>query len=130
MFVNSTIEEILELKELYALDLVQLHGDESPDFCESVRKFIPVIKTFLVGENFSLRLINDYSEVCDYFLFDTQSNQRGGSGEKFDPVLLNGYNLEKEFFFAGGIQHTDRKNLEFDFSKFIHFQFVESRKNH
>src|SRR5215213_4805076 len=85
VFVNENIETIKNAIEEYGLSYVQLHGDESPEFCQQVQKFIPVIKAIQVGAATNLdEPLEKYGNFCDYFLFDTASNQYGGSGLQFD----------------------------------------------
>jgi len=107
VFVNSTVEEIEEAITLYKLTGVQLHGDETPEFCKIFKRNYLVIKSFLVGDNFNFKILEDYKHCCDYFLFDTYNKNYGGSGEKFNWEILKSYNLEVPFFLSGGISIDD-----------------------
>lgn len=107
VFVNETIEEILRKVMLFELDAVQLHGQEKPIFCNELKKHnIEVIKAFSVGEGFEFKVLNEYEDNVDYFLFDTKGRLPGGNGITFDWKLLESYKLETPFFLSGGIGLT------------------------
>ncbi|MEM7037774.1 MAG: tryptophan synthase subunit beta, partial [Bacteroidota bacterium] len=103
----ASLDTILEKTELYGLDYVQLHGDESPGFCAAVDGFVPVIKAFRVGEGFDFEALGKYEAACSYFLFDTKGKNYGGNGTKFDWDLLNGYAGSTPFLLSGGIGPED-----------------------
>lgn len=110
VFVNSQPSYILEKVRKYQLDFVQLHGEELPDFCKNLRlKGVNIIKAFSVDENFNFSQLNNFKPWCDYFLFDTKGEQKGGNGIAFNWEILNRYDNEKPFFLAGGI---DLENAE------------------
>jgi phosphoribosylanthranilate isomerase len=114
VFVNAQPAYILEKVRKYQLDFVQLHGEESPDFCKNLRlKGVNVIKAFSVDENFNFSQLNNFKPWCDYFLFDTKGEQKGGNGIAFNWEILNRYDNEKPFFLAGGI---DLENADEAFS--------------
>jgi phosphoribosylanthranilate isomerase len=71
VFADATIEEIVETTRAAQLDLVQLHGDESPDYCDNVlaRTGRPVIKTFKASNLPDVRELSRY-RTAGYFLFD------------------------------------------------------------
>ena len=102
VLVNEPLESARELISRYHFNLVQLHGDESPEYCQELRKNARVIKTFPVMNQLPSGL-NDYMECCDFFLFDTKSDKRGGTGKSFNHSILKDYNLKKPFFLGGGI---------------------------
>ena len=106
VFVNENSEVILETAVKAKLSFVQLHGDESPAFCLELKKRnseLRIIKVFNIGADFDARVLKDYEAVCDYFLFDTKTDKRGGSGEIFDWTILQNLDLQKPFFLSGGI---------------------------
>lgn len=110
VFVNADYDEIMDVVEAYGLDVVQLHGDESPELCEELSEEVEVIKAFKVADNkVSIdELVADYDEVCDYYLFDTASSElEGGTGKQFDWKLLSKAKIEKPFFLSGGIGVDD-----------------------
>src|SRR5437762_3481344 len=88
VFVNETIDKIMKTVEEYGLDIIQLHGDETPAACRQLSDEIEVIKTFRInGETKNIEeLIPKYDDVCDYYLFDTGGNSSpfgGGREEAF-----------------------------------------------
>jgi phosphoribosylanthranilate isomerase len=110
VFVNADYDEIMQVVEDYGLDVVQLHGDESPELCEELSEDVEVIKAFKVKDSkVSIdEMVADYDEVCDYYLFDTASSEvEGGTGKQFDWKLLSKSKIEKPFFLSGGIGVDD-----------------------
>ncbi|SEW22569.1 phosphoribosylanthranilate isomerase [Chitinophaga sp. YR573] len=102
VFVDAPLEQVRRTITDYGLDMVQLHGDETPGYCASID--IPVVKAFRVRTNISWDSIQPYIAVTDYFLFDTDAgNAYGGTGIKFNWELLNNYPYEHPFFLSGGI---------------------------
>ena len=107
VFVNASEQEISQRVEKFNLDYIQLHGDETPEFCAIINNIRPVFKAFQINNNFNFNILKDYLSTCYAFLFDTSSNQYGGSGEKFDWGLLQRYNFKKPFMLSGGINDHD-----------------------
>lgn len=104
VFVNESVSEISKRVNEYSLDLVQLHGDESPDFCKQVKATgVDVIKVFHIDANVDWEQLRIYQPFTDYFLFDTKSKNYGGTGKSFNWEILNGYDLEKPYFLGGGV---------------------------
>jgi phosphoribosylanthranilate isomerase len=108
VFVNTPADEVLQMVDSCGLYLVQLHGDESPRYCEKISNYVTVVKAFRMreGENILWRA-KDYQDVCDMFLFDTEGAGYGGTGKKFNWNILKGENVRKPFFLSGGIQPED-----------------------
>jgi phosphoribosylanthranilate isomerase len=110
VFVNSNPGHILNMVKKYDLQYVQLHGNEMPDICRSIRqKGVSVIKAFSIDEKFNFAMLNNYKSFCDLFLFDTKGDNPGGNGTTFDWKLLSKYDNEKPFLLSGGI---DLENIE------------------
>ena len=110
VFVNAGYDEIMQVVEDYGLDVVQLHGNESPELCEELSEDVEVIKAFKVKDSkVSIdEMVADYDEVCDYYLFDTASSEvEGGTGKQFDWKVLSKAKIEKPFFLSGGIGVDD-----------------------
>ncbi len=111
VFVNAAFDEIMETVEDYSLDVVQLHGDESPHLCEQVSNEIETIKAFRIDDQADRPIdymLKEYDDVCDYYLFDTASkNGAGGTGKKFDWKKIADSKIEKPFFLSGGISPED-----------------------
>jgi phosphoribosylanthranilate isomerase len=134
VFVNHSIDFIAEKINQFHLDLVQLHGHESVEFCsalqnkfvgashraentnngkdgltEGLTRTIKIIKVFSIGEDFDFRQLDVYKPFVDYFLFDTKGKDLGGNGITFNWELLKKYDNEVPFFLSGGIdiQHVE-----------------------
>jgi phosphoribosylanthranilate isomerase len=104
VFVNEQPEEILRKVAKYRLNYVQLHGDESPDFCRRLRDAgCAVIKAFPVSSETDLTQTSAYEPFVDYFLFDTKGSERGGTGKRFNWSVLKAYRGNIPFLLSGGI---------------------------
>lgn len=112
VFVNESIEEILNIVQQYQLDIIQLHGDEQPQFCEQLKQHFKVSKAFGIDKQFNFDQTKAYEAYCDYFLFDTKTKLYGGSGKKFNWEILNNYKGNTPFFVAGGISLQDVEELK------------------
>jgi phosphoribosylanthranilate isomerase len=108
VFVKHDLKEVVHLAEKFDLNLLQLHGNESAAYVKELKQLlqgsdIKLMKAFGIDENFDFTLLNEYENEVDYFLFDTQTPDHGGSGKQFNWELLNGYTLNKPYFLSGGI---------------------------
>ncbi len=104
VFVNETYETIIQKIREYQLDYIQLHGDETPVFCQLFHdEKVRVIKAFRVNDDFDFDSIKQYEEHCDYFLFDAKGKDYGGNGITFNWKILNQYQGKIPFFLSGGI---------------------------
>jgi tryptophan synthase alpha subunit len=116
VFVNERKEYIQIIADRYSLDYIQLHGDESPEFCRTLQLAgLKVIKNFPVATERDLEKTELYEGTCDYFLFDTKCKTYGGSGKSFDWDILHGYNGQTPFILSGGINlYSTRALKSFD----------------
>ena len=115
VFVNAEKAEIEQMVDMYRLDSIQLHGDETPEFCNYFRSVTEVIKTISIKDKTSFENTKLYADACDLFLFDTQSEHFGGTGKTFNWQWLEAYNLDKPFYLSGGISlenFDEIKNIE------------------
>lgn len=112
VFVNEDIETVKQMIDKYLLDMVQLHGNESPEYCKELNKIIPVIKAFSIGDASDLEQTKEYQGIWGYFLFDTKTSQYGGSGQKFDWSILNSYKGKTPFLLSGGITVEDAESIK------------------
>jgi phosphoribosylanthranilate isomerase len=103
VFVNENEDNINALIDKYNFDTIQLHGNESPEFCGLFKGRGTVLKAFGINETFNFEQLSEYAGKVDYFLFDTKTVIHGGSGKSFDWALLNQYKLNIPFFLSGGI---------------------------
>lgn len=126
VFVDATIESIIEKVEKYDLDLVQLHGKESPEFCKELHglltkvdrtenaeipAFAGIVKVFSIKDHFNFDELIPYESVCDYFLFDTKGKLPGGNGYTFNWKVLKDYPSTKPYFLSGGIGLEEADNI-------------------
>ena len=113
VFVNASMETMIQTSTWYGFTHVQLHGDETPQTCEVLRtKGLQVIKAFSVADSSDLKKTAVYENCCDYFLFDTKTALSGGSGRHFDWDLLKDYSGTKPFFLSGGIGVDDAEKVK------------------
>lgn len=122
VFVDASINEISTKIKQYQLQTIQLHGNETVNFCKNVKKLgVDVIKAFSVNSEFNFNTIKEYVPFVDYFLFDTKGKLPGGNGITFDWKILEQYPFYKPFFLSGGIGKTEidaiKKFLKTDVAK-------------
>jgi len=125
VFVNESIESIVNTVVAAGLDMVQLHGDEDALYYTLLKskfnelaqekttinnKNIEVIKVFRVGD--SMPNLTPFENITDYYLFDTDSKMYGGTGAHFNWELLKGNTIGKPYFLSGGIGPNDVGGIE------------------
>lgn len=106
VFVNASLETVLDITSQGILDIVQLHGDEPSAFVERVRRKTgcPVVKAFRIRGEESLAALKAYDQA-DYLLLDAYNkNVYGGTGRAFNWELLDENRSKKPFFLAGGLK--------------------------
>lgn len=108
VFVDESYEFIKEKISKYQLDLIQLHGNETYEFCYTISDLkIPIIKSFPISTKFDFDILEDYEYVVDYFLFDSLGKNPGGNGIIFNWKSLERYKLTIPYFLSGGIGLTE-----------------------
>lgn len=116
VFVNASVDDILAHHVDYQFNLVQLHGNESPAFCEALRAQLPkdvkLIKAIPVSGVTALCATDAYSDCIDYFLFETKCAGYGGSGSQFDWRILHEYQGCVPFLLTGGIGPDDADKVK------------------
>lgn len=95
VFVDESIENVIECIKETGIDLVQLHGHESYDYIKILQQYVPVIKAFVIQDERDIDIA--LKSPADYILLD----QGKGSGKTFDWSLVP--KIERPFFLAGGI---------------------------
>lgn len=119
VFVNEIPEIVVSLVEEYGLNMIQLHGDETPEYLDRLRstfkesiaekhpkakyKMPEIVKVFGIKDDFDFNILKPYEQLVDFFLFDTKGKERGGNGITFDWSVLKNYNSNIPFFLSGGI---------------------------
>ena len=111
VFVDEDIEKVKHIADDYALDYIQLHGHESPDYCVQL-KGMHLIKAFNIATKEDLEATKPYEGLVDYFLFDTKGKSVGGNGEKFDWTVLDAYQGDTPFLLSGGIGPDDAERVK------------------
>ena len=139
VFVDASLEEVIQKVEEYQLNAVQLHGKETAVYCKELKESfmsfrapsrnlkefhenkvstaldltkIDIIKVFSIKDDFDFEVLNDYEEICDYFLFDTKGKLPGGNGYTFDWSVLEKYPSNKPYFLSGGIGLESKEKLK------------------
>ena len=111
VFVDENIDKVRHIADKYALDIIQLHGSESPEYAQELREW-KVIKAFNIATKEDLELTKPYEGIVDYFLFDTKGQSVGGNGEKFDWSVLDHYDGKTPFLLSGGIGPDDAERVK------------------
>jgi phosphoribosylanthranilate isomerase len=131
VFVNARESFIMEQVENFGLDMVQLHGDETPGFCKIISDQVAVIKAFRITQSNEQNIdwmVKSFEEYCDYYLFDTnRKNAYGGTGEMFDWKILHENKINKPFFLSGGIGLYDIEKLKAFEHPFFYCVDINSR---
>ena len=111
VFVDEDIVQVKHIAEEFALDLIQLHGSESPEYAQRLRDW-KVIKAFNIATKEDLEATKPYEGLVDYFLFDTKGKSAGGNGEKFNWNVLSNYKGNTPFLLSGGIGPDDAGRIK------------------
>jgi len=111
VFVDASLDDIRQHVSDYQLDIIQLHGHETPAFLE-VLKPLTLIKAFNIADTSDLQNTKVYEGIADYFLFDTKGKIVGGNGEKFDWTVLTAYEGATPFLLSGGIGPGDAQKVK------------------
>lgn len=115
VFVNHSLEQVVSKAVQYSLTLLQLHGDETPQFCQQLKTLLPqiqIIKVFRVANDFDFEQLQPYKAFCDFFLFDTKGKDYGGNGVVFNWDILKKYDNELPLFMSGGLSLENLQELQ------------------
>lgn len=113
VFVNASIDYVITKTKEHQLDFVQLHGGESAEYCQSLQnQGIKIIKVFSIDDSDKPLNLKDFAEVADMFLFDTETKNYGGSGQKFNWNIIESLSINKPFFLSGGIGPEDNALID------------------
>ena len=119
VFVDEMAQNIITRVVNFKLDLVQLHGHETPTLIRNLRRTldpdirpgVKFIKAISVGSRDDIATYKNYEDCVDYFLFDTKCPSVGGSGEQFDWSVLDAYDGDVPFLLSGGIGPDDAERV-------------------
>lgn len=112
VFVNETIANIINTIKKYDLDVIQLHGEETPAYCNDLlsnlkdivgSKKVALWKVFSIKDSFNFSVLKGYEASINAFLFDTKGTKKGGNGYRFDWSILKDYPNSKPIILSGGI---------------------------
>lgn len=123
VFVNEKCLNVIEKCKMFNLQGIQLHGDESVEYINQIKKLLPdliISKAFLIDQSFDFNQLANYADLVNYFLFDSKSEQYGGSGKKFDWQRLDDYTINTPYFLSGGIEFNDLNKIK----EINHPQFI------
>lgn len=120
VFVDDMAQNIITRAVNYKLDLIQLHGNETPTLIKNLRATldpdilpgIKFIKAISVKSPADIDRYRDYEDGVDYFLFDTRCECVGGSGRQFDWSVLDRYHGSRPFLLSGGIGPDDAERIK------------------
>lgn len=107
VFLDQDPIEIKEITRFCNLTAIQLHGKETPEYCQTLRKAASpcaLIKAFRVGSDSTADDFKQYGDCVDGYLLDTYvKGQEGGTGEVFDWSVIESLKLDRPFMLAGGL---------------------------
>ena len=119
VFVDAEIAFAKANIEKYNLDIIQLHGNESPEYIKAIlapsplkgkvapreaeSEGVEIWKVFSIKDTFDFKRLTPYESLVDAFLFDTKGKAKGGNGYTFDWSVLENYPSQKPFILSGGI---------------------------
>ena len=125
VFVNEEADKVKEIFERCQLDIVQLHGEETPEYCTSLK--LPYWKVIRMKNENSLSLMADYS--TNTFLLDTfVKDLHGGTGKTFNLDFVSVKDIDQKIILSGGINiknlstYLDKKPFALDISSGIESQ--------
>ena len=109
LFVNPDDALLDRVLEAVPLDIIQLHGSESPERCAAIKSRTgrQVMKVISVCEETDIARAADYEKICDWLMFDAKApegaDRPGGNAIAFDWQLLTGKSWQKPWMLAGGL---------------------------
>ncbi|NER18423.1 phosphoribosylanthranilate isomerase [Spongiivirga citrea] len=112
VFVDASIDFVLENIKKHNLDVIQFHGNESHKYLEEFKKRflversrdLPIIwKVFSIKDKFDFNRLEPYEGIVDAFLFDTKGKEKGGNGYTFNWDALKEYPSKTPIVLSGGI---------------------------
>ncbi|WP_299683019.1 phosphoribosylanthranilate isomerase [uncultured Dokdonia sp.] len=116
VFVDASIAFAKAQIEKYNLDIIQLHGNESPEYIQELKNVISsaveIWKVFSIKDTFNFERLTPYEGLVNAFLFDTKGKAKGGNGYTFDWSVLKKYTSETPFVLSGGIGLEEIDNIK------------------
>lgn len=126
VFVNESVEKVIEVAEKAGLAMIQMHGNEDQTYISTLRKQaghkIKIMKAVRIGLQDDVSKEQRSEEISeqiravrhdvDYILFDTDSKGYGGTGKSFDWSLLDSLDIPLPYFLSGGISRDNIGDLD------------------
>ncbi len=119
VFVDASIDFIIEKVGQHKFKAVQLHGNETAEYCKDLKSRlehyiepVEVWKVFSIKDTFDFNRLSPYENVVDYFLFDTKGKEKGGNGYTFNWNVLKEYTSATPFILSGGIGIDEINNVK------------------
>lgn len=109
LFVDPETDFLDQILAKARLDLLQLHGDETPERCRAVSVYfgLPIIKAIKVSTKADLKMAKDYEDAVDWLMFDARppvdGALPGGNGQPFDWTIMKGVEFKRPWLLAGGL---------------------------
>ena len=106
LVVDATDQDLLQITQNVELDMLQLHGDETPQRIEDIAGLtaLPIMKAIRVRDEVDLENVSEFETVADWLLFDNKcTSAPGGTGESFDWNVLTGRTFSKPWMLSGGL---------------------------
>jgi phosphoribosylanthranilate isomerase len=108
VFMDATVDWLVQVVETAGLTAVQLHGIESAEECQTIRDRLPtieIIKAFRVRSAWELEMAAEYAPVVDWLLLDAyHPDLGGGTGKTLDWATLQSFRPDQPWFLAGGLR--------------------------
>lgn len=113
VFVNPSFNYALQMADSFKADYLQLHGSETPDFCQELKQAtgLKIIKAISIANSADIEKSKKYQGIADIMLFDTKCATVGGSGVKFDWSVIENYDGATPFMLSGGITPGDAEAI-------------------
>ncbi len=109
LFVDPETDFLDRILARARLDLLQLHGDETPERCRAISVYfgLPIIKAIKVSTKADLKAAKDYEDAVDWLMFDARPPADGalpgGNGQAFDWTILKDADFKRPWLLAGGL---------------------------
>ena len=113
VFVNQAASYVMQMTDSLKADYIQLHGSETPDFCQELKQAtgLKIIKAISIANSADIEKSKKYQGIADIMLFDTKCATVGGGGVKFDWGVLENYDGATPFMLSGGITPSDAEAI-------------------
>lgn len=127
VFVDESIETVIEITKKLSLKGVQLHANEDVKYIQELKAKLPnteIIKAVAIGSTKDLTALDSFNQLIDLFIFDTKGRLPGGNGTQFDWNILSDYKGTTPFLLSGGIGPEDVEAITNFKKQLNHPQFV------